>query len=152
MSSELSQLIESCLKDKREQRTLPKLPKIVSSDSLKITFQPESNEALDEVDLLTRFPVMESGYMTAKLIELNLLNATEKGEDQNGSLPEDDRKEKRNIYEAWLEFETNEQLEFHPGDSIGMCALAAVINFDFNPAFHPIKAFQLAISTLRLTS
>ena len=127
MSFELNQLIDGCLKGKQKQLTLPKLPKIVHSDALKITFEfvDSGNEPSRPAvnDLLTRFPVMESGYMAAKLIELNLLNKTEKT-DQNKNDDEqsdDDTKseEKRNIYEAWLEFERNEPLEFHPGDSIG---------------------------------
>ena len=117
MSFELSQLVDSCLKEKREQLTLPKLPKIVSSDALKVKFEPaDSNEPVNEVDLLTRFPVMESGYMTAKLVELNLLNGGGQKEDCKSD------EDKRHIYEAWLEFETSEKLEFHPGDSIGMFA------------------------------
>ena len=133
MTSELSQLIDRCLKGKPEHLTLPKLPKIVSSDALKITFEPsDSNVAVAEPDLLTRFPVMETGYMTARLVEWNLLNGAKNGENQDKpksrSNESDDQAEseanhkskaERNIYEVWLEFETNEKLEFYPGDSIG---------------------------------
>lgn len=182
MSFEFSQLIDGCLKSKQqtEQLTLPKLPKIVSSDALKITFEPpDSNEAINEIDLLTRFPVMESDYVQAELVELNLLNGIEPNRDQNelnqsssnksGEQIDTDSKaeEKRNIYEAWLEFETTRQLEFHPGDSIGtfwwtisndsafwLTRLIILFDFNFNALQygHPIKVFQLAITTPRSTS
>lgn len=129
MSFEFSQLIEECLKGKQEaeQLTLPKLPKIVNSDAVKITFEPPgSDEAVNEIDLLTRYPVMESDYTQAELVELNLLNGSDPNEVTRSSSDEpiDDTagksEEKRNIYEAWLEFETTKKLEFNPGDSIGM--------------------------------
>ena len=126
MSSELNQLIENCLNDKLKYEKLT-LPKLLNSNLIELDFIPNDDKiSNDVIDLLIKYPVMDSDYMNAKLVELNLLNGndeiTNKLDDLKleNQLDEGNKIDRRNIYEAWLEFKSNEKyLEFNPGDSIG---------------------------------
>lgn len=109
------ELISRCLKVKQNCDQLS-LPAARKQANVEITFESTENtetSTINEIDLLTRFPVQECDYLKANLKELNLLNRDSSDE----SIRSDT---KRNILEAWLEFESSEkELEFLPGDSIG---------------------------------
>lgn len=97
------ELIDRCLElsKKFDQLSLPTLRKVTIDVNLVST---ETNPSIETLELLTKFAVQESDHLKANLLKLKLLN------DVNG----------RKNYEILLEFKSDQEIEFKPGDSIGI--------------------------------
>lgn len=80
--SELNQLIDECLTANSNFEKL-NLPKLKNQDDIQIEFDLNNCEKIKTIDLLNKFPIMESDYIEANLTDFILLNGQDNEEDEN---------------------------------------------------------------------